>query len=299
MLEAYHGTYQSMPSPMVMPGRFRDEDIDNFDLERHSSRTDHRKRSSSPKKKPKKNVTLYNEEAEDDARAIASQLSSAKPDFGVLIEIIPHLDHDQIMELRTEYKRVCKIQGHGINIAKHIKMKMSGNLKTIAYVIALGRWESEGYWANFWYQSQTSKRELLIESLMGRPNSEIRLIKRSFKDKRYHDDLVKCMDKELKADKFRVAVLKALEEKRQEENERYPAQEVDYDVEDLYKALRKREGGETAILDIVLTRSDAHLREVLKLYERKYQSNFAKDCLKKSGNLVVSLSSCLFLLTAC
>ena len=200
---------------------------------------------------------------------------------------MPHLNHDQILELRTEYKRVCKIQGHGINIAKHIKMKMSGNLRTVAYVTALGRWESEGYWANFWYQSHTSKRELLIESLMGRPNAEIRLIKRSFKDKRYNDDLVKCMDKELKADKFRVAVLKALEEHRQEENEQWSIDDRNHDVDDLYKALNRREGGETAILDIVITRSDNHLRDVLRTYERKYQKNFAKECLRKSGNLVV------------
>jgi hypothetical protein len=52
--------------------------------------------------------------------------------------------------------------------------------------------------------------------------------------------------------------------------------------------LTRREGGETAILDIVITRSDNHLREVLRTYERKYQKNFAKECLRKSGNLVVS-----------
>jgi hypothetical protein len=289
LLEAYHGTYQQMspmPSPLMMGRRFEDDDIDDLEpLDRKGSRGGRSKRSVSPKKKK---ITIYNEQAEEEARAIAQELSSSKPNFEVLIEILPVLSHDQIMELRTEYKRVCKIQGHGINIAKHIKMKLHGNFRSICYVTALGRWESEGYWANFWYQSNTSKRELLIESLMGRSNAEIRLIKDSFKDKRYNDDLVRCMDKELKADKFRVAILKALEEQRQEESDQWATDYRNRDVDKLYQALTRREGGETAILDIVITRSDNHLREVLRTYERKYQKNFAKECLRKSGNLVVS-----------
>ena len=44
------------------------------------------------------------------------------------------------------------------------------------------------------------------------------------------------------------------------------------------------------MIGIVVQRSDAHLREVLKLYEKRYRSNFARDSLKKSGNLVVRTS---------
>jgi hypothetical protein len=293
LLEAYRGVYQDMspmPSPLMMGRRYEDDDIDDLEpLDKRAAKDRHGKRLASPKRKAKKAVTMYNEQAEEEARAIARELSSAKPDLGVLVDILPRLSHDQIMELRTEYKRVCKIQGRGINIAKHLKMKLNGKFMTICYVTALGRWESEGYWANFWYQSQSSKRELLIESLMGRPNSEIRLIKSSFKDKRYNDDLVRCMDKELKADKFRVAILKALEGKRQEENEQWRTDDRNADVEDLYRAINRREGGETAILDIVITRSDNHLRDVLKTYERRFQKNFAKECLRKSGNLVVRI----------
>jgi hypothetical protein len=102
-----------------------------------------------------------------------------------------------MLELRTEYKRHCKVQGRGINIAKHIKLKTSGNFGKIAYVTALGKYEGEGYWANYWYQSNSARRELLIEALMGRQNHEIREIKDAFRDKRYGDSLTRCMDKEL------------------------------------------------------------------------------------------------------
>lgn len=300
LLEAYRGTWQqmgTMPSPMMMGRRYSDEDElnDLVPLEPRSSRTSMvrtrkssmSKRKPSPERKAKKSVTIYNEQAEEDARAIASELSQAKPNFEVLIDILPALSHDQVLELRTEYKRVCKIQGRGINIAKHIKLKCHGNLCKIAYVTALGRWESEGYWANFWYQSNSARRELLIEALMGRTNTEIRKIKDSFKDKRYNDDLARCMDKELKADKFRSAVLMVLQEARQEEGDQWPERERDKDVDALYRALHRKEGGETAILEIVVNRSDAHLRDVLKTYERKNGKNFAKETLRKSGNLVV------------
>lgn len=230
-------------------------------------------------------------DAEEDALALVEAMAARTVDVDTLIDILPALSHDQMLELRSEYKRHCKVQGRGINIAKHIKMKTSGNFGKIAYVTALGKYESEGYWANYWYQSNSARRELLIEALMGRQNFEIREIKDAFRDKRYGDDLKRCMDKELKADKFRKAVLMALEGERQEESDAWPAEYRNRDVDTLYKALSAREGGESAMLSVVVRRSDAHLREVLRTYERKYQGNFARDALRKSNNLVVRTPS--------
>ncbi|KAJ4985268.1 annexin anxc4 [Stagonosporopsis vannaccii] len=243
-----------------------------------------RDRRDNGRRKEERRVRVY--DAEPDALAIVDALSARTPDVDTLIDILPALSHDQMLELRTEYKRHCKVQGRGINIAKHIKLKTSGNFGKIAYVTALGRFEAEGYWANYWYQSSSARRELLIEALMGRQNHEMRAICAAFKDKRYGDSLVKCMDKELKADKFRKAVLMALEAERQEESDVWPIEYRNRDVDTLYKALKSREGGESAILGIVVMRSDAHLRECLRTYERKYQGSFARDCLRKSNNLV-------------
>jgi len=301
---------------MLAPDHFGDDIDDLPPLEHRPTKTRHdrhdkerpeyRRRTSSnvsgreirpaEPKKEKKKVTLFNHRAEADARDLAEALSHSNPDVNMILDILPTLTHDQLMELRAEYKKVCKIQGRGINVAKHIKMKLpapspntsAAHFRTIAYVTALGRWESEGYWANYWYQSQSAKRELLIEALMGRSNVEIGEIKMAFKDKRYADDLIRCMDKELKADKFRSAVLMALEERRQEENDVWPIEYRNRDVDTLHECLRRREGGESAMLGICVLRSDAHLREVLRTYERKYQANFAKQALAKSHNLVVS-----------
>jgi hypothetical protein len=327
LLEAYHGTYQSLsPMPHAM---MLDDDLDHLpaldSLSPRGSSTSIQggrrrahsssKRSPSPGRKSKhkdklalaayggggyddrrddsrddrgkekRRVKIY--DAEEDALAIVDAMSARPIDVDPIIDILPALSHDQMLELRSEYKRHCKVQGRGINIAKHIKLKTTGNFGKIAYVTALGKYESEGYWANYWYQSNSAKRELLIEALMGRQNHEIREIKDAFKDKRYGDSLVKCMDKELKADKFRKAVLMALEGERQEESDIWPTEYRNRDTDTLYKAIKAREGGESVMLGVVVMRSDAHLREVLRTYERKYQGSFARDALRKSNNLVV------------
>ena len=175
-------------------------------------------------------------------------------------------------------------------------MKLTGNLGKVAYATALGRWESEAHWANFWYQSNTSRRELLIESLMGRTNSEIMKIKDAFSDPRYNNSLEKCMQTELKKDKFRNAVLLALEEKRMSESDKLSIELVRRDAQDLYRALTAKEGGETAMINIIVVRSDKHLAEVLRVFEGQYRKNFAREMIQKSRNLVVRWSLPHFLL---
>jgi hypothetical protein len=216
------------------------------------------------------------------------------PDTQPLIDILPGLTHEQIIDLRVEYKRIVKTGSDkkGVNIAKHIKLRLKGEdpaLMKACYAVALGKWESEAYWANFWYQGEKSRRELLIESLMGRTNREIREIKDGFSDKKYSDSLTKCMKTELKEDKFKKAVLMVLDEKKQEDGRHGVDRHlVEDDVHDLRDAVRSEKGGESKMIGIIVVRSDNHLREVLKLYEQTYKTNFAREMLKKSGNLVVS-----------
>ena len=288
LLESYHGTYQSispMPSPLMLPSNV-DDDMSDVDQLSSKYSSDDSRGLIAVKKSEKKRVSFY--DPEPDALALAAALKHTKPDPGPIIEVLPRLSDDHILELRTEYKKHIKVGGKGINIAKHIKMKVTGNLGKIAYAVALGRWESEAHWANFWYQSNTSRRELLIESLMGRTNSEIVKIKDAFSDKRYDDSLEKCMQTELKKDKFRNAVLLALEEKRMPEKQKLSIDLIRRDVQDLYRALTSKEGGETAMIDIIVVRSDNHLREVMRVFEVTYKKNFAREMIKKSQNLVVS-----------
>lgn len=292
LLEAYHGTYQSispMPSPMMLATESLDDlsDFETLSPQHSSDDAYHRRHGSTNVIISKKRVSIY--DPEPDAIALKENRLASRE----LIAILPHLTNEHILQLRTEYKKHVKVNGKGINIAKHIKLRVPGNLGKIAYATALGRWESEAHWANFWYQSNSSRRELLIESLMGRTNSEIRCVKDGFSDKRYNDSLEKCMQTELKKDKFRNAVLLALEERRMEESRGVDIDLVKRDVHELYKALTAKEGGETAMIEIIVVRSDSHLREVLRVFEQTYRKNFPREMIKKSQNLVVSFASLL------
>lgn len=290
LLESYHGTYQDMspmPSPLLNASH-------PSDLEPLSPL------ASGDEDGMRRTRRARFQDSEDISTSMAKALrGEGPPDVMPLIEILPSLTHDQVMELRAEYKALVKTGSHrkGVNIAKHIRARLKdqdNNLMKACYSVALGKWESESYWANFWYQGDKTRRELLIESLMGRTNDEIRHIKDSFSDKKYDDSLTKCMKTELKEDKFKRAVLMVLEERRMDEYDHHGVRLpidyklVDEDVDDLRKAIKSEKGGESLMIKIVVQRSDSHLRAVLREYEHLYRSNFARDSLKKSGNLVVS-----------
>lgn len=290
LLEAYHGTYQSispMPSPLLLASHSQLDIMEP--LSPLSSSDDDR----APRRKARR---ARFHDPSDDAVTLSKALRGEKhgPDTDPLIEILPGLSHDQILDLRAEYKKLVKTgpERKGVNIAKHIKSRLKDedpSLMKACYACALGRWESEAYWANFWYQGEKSRRELLIESLMGRTNAEIRAIKEGFSDKKYSDSLSKCMRVELKEDKFKKAVLMVLDERRMEERGRVDREAVERDVHELRRALKTEKGGESAMIAVIVLGSDSHLRECLKVYEATYRANFAREMLKKSGNLVVCL----------
>lgn len=293
LLEAYKGTYQSispMPSPLMLPHDSPEdiEDIEPLDAQRPTSKDENDPSHTTTKtKSTKRRAVIYDSDA--DAAAIWTALDHVRTiDTEPLIRILPGLTHDQLLELRDKYRKTYKKGGEKVDMAKHIKMQTEGNFGKVCFVTASGRWKSEAYWASFWYQSRAASRELLIESLMGRSNAEIREIKKAFRDRRYDDSLTQCMRKELKPDKFRDAVLTVLEEERQEETDAWGVGWRDQDVEELRRALISVQGGESTILAVVVGRSDKHLAEVLKRYQVVYRSSFAKDALKKSENLVVS-----------
>ncbi|KAL2831159.1 hypothetical protein BDW59DRAFT_169873 [Aspergillus cavernicola] len=264
---------------------------------RGSSRVRHERHDSKDSRDPdsvvlispssgRRTVSFY--EATEDALALRDALSHARNiDTKTLIQVLPQITSHGMLDLRKEYKNHVKIHGKGVNLAKHIRVKLgNSSFGKVCYATALGRWESEAFWANCYYQSGSSRRELLIESLFGRSNGEMREIKESFKDSRYHDSLEKCMKAELKADKFRTAVLLALEESRQSERDSIDPDLVHRDLQALHAALVSRNGGETAMIYIIVRRSDSHLREVLRAYEKIYQRNFTREMIQKSQNLV-------------
>ena len=99
------------------------------------------------------------------------------------------------------------------------------------------------------------------------------------------------MKTELKEDKFKKAILLVLEERRMEDRPYSTDRRlVEDDVRELHKAVKAEKGGETAMIQIIVLRSDSHIREILKVYDASFKTNFAKEMLMKSVNLVVRIS---------
>jgi hypothetical protein len=146
LLEAYHGTYQQL-SPMPSAMRL-DDDSELDDLAPLSYNPGHGsndKLSQASSSKNSRRVVIYDPEA--DAATLASALSSRKPSANPICDVLPPLTHDQMLSLRKEYKKQVKIQGKGINLSKHLKLKFppsTSNFGKAAHVTSLGRWESEG-----------------------------------------------------------------------------------------------------------------------------------------------------------
>lgn len=226
-----------------------------------------------------------------------------------LIDLLPKLHHYEIMNLRTEYKRLVKVgpEHKGVNVAKHIRARLKDDdnqLMTAAYATALGMWESEGYWISLSLNMGNEARQgqqLLIESLLGRSNTEARLIEDGFRihsnklERERGTSLESFLDPYLRQSEawFREAVKAILSGHKMEERDHsgqpqpIDMQLVERDVDDLFEAVAGERGAATTISQIVILRSDAHLREVLTIYQRKYESDFLADALRGTMQLRV------------
>ena len=193
------------------------------------------------------------------------------------------------MDLRREYKVLFK----QVNVAKHIKTVFPsssyGGFGKLAFAVALGPYESEGWFANCWYQRRETRNELLIEALMGKSAEEIRNIKAVFKDAKYLNSLEKVVRNELEGNKFRMAVLMQLEGLRMDEATEVNADGVKKDATRLGDVLERKDarGGETMMVEILVNRSDRWIREMARLYKATYGRDLAKAVRRHSKNLVV------------
>lgn len=112
MLEAYHGTYQSF-SPMPLAMRLDDDsDLDDLPpLNPITPKSLNKNRESRESKghisREKKRAIVY--DAEEDAKLIAKALSHHSIDAAAICDILPGLSHDQILDVRKEYKKQVKV----------------------------------------------------------------------------------------------------------------------------------------------------------------------------------------------
>ncbi|PYH93865.1 Annexin [Aspergillus ellipticus CBS 707.79] len=157
-------------------------------------------------------------DASVDALALQEALSHREDvNKKTLITVLPHLTAYDILDLRMEYKNRVIIEGKGVNLAKHIRLKLGNGVFGVAcYATALGRWASEAFWTDRYYKSTL----------------------------------------------------------------------VEKDVHDLHQALISQRGL-TAMIYIILRRSNTYLYHILSAYADIYKCSFTDEIAQKSQSLVV------------
>ncbi|PYH91047.1 hypothetical protein BO71DRAFT_443436 [Aspergillus ellipticus CBS 707.79] len=226
-------------------------------------------------------------DAAADAEAISSELRHTENTRSeVLIRILPHLSSNEVFLLRHEYMNRVKVGDQGVNLLEHLHLRLDvSHFGRVCHAVALGPWESEAYWIKGHCNKLVSREDILIESLLGRPNAAIRRIKESFPGISSGDSLASCIGSVWPADKFRQAILLALEERRQDDSEPSDTALVAQDVRDLHDALHSLKDGESAMINIFVIRSDPHILQVLDTYISSYGENFVNNIIN-SNNLV-------------
>lgn len=112
MLEAYHGTYQSL-SPMPLALRLDDSDLNELPplspaTTKTFERGHERHESKAHGTREKKRAIIY--DGEEDAKAIAKALNHHTIDGLAICDVLPRLTHDQILDVRKEYKKQVKVR---------------------------------------------------------------------------------------------------------------------------------------------------------------------------------------------
>ncbi|KAL3440266.1 hypothetical protein BJX65DRAFT_314965 [Aspergillus insuetus] len=157
------------------------------------------------------NVRWPNWLVADVALAIRKALKPQRvTDRAPFLRFLPLMDHDAILSLRAEYKRIVQIRGKGVIVAKHIRLKLgTGHFKDACYVTALGQWESEVFWITAffrqpWPEPDYTDIKFLLTSLLDRDNNAILAIKATFKSKKYGEDLSQFVESKLRDETLRL-----------------------------------------------------------------------------------------------
>jgi hypothetical protein len=221
----------------------------------------------------------------DIALAISKALSpTTVADRAPFLRFLPLMDHDAILNLRTEYKKLVQSGWKGVNVAKHIRRKLGKDpFGDACYLTALGRWQSEVFWITaFCDDSETgyTHEEFFIGPLFDRDASEIKAITQTFKSKRYMNSLERFIRNRVKLAIYREAALLALEGIQDSASPDMVAK----DIEDINAALDDRFELARKVMPIILARNRSHLLSVWQGYKDRYGSDFVPDLWPYTGD---------------
>ncbi|KAF2224087.1 hypothetical protein BDZ85DRAFT_195346 [Elsinoe ampelina] len=225
----------------------------------------------------------------------ANEARAAMKGFGTdekrLIAALVPLDPIQALNVNGFFKKNLRR-----DLEKDIKDETSGYFEEGLLAIARGPLESDAYNLEIAIKGLGTKESVLNDVVLGRSNADLNAIKQAYtkvtKGRNLEADVKG--DLSLKTERLFTMVLAA---RRNEESAPVIPQQIDQDVQELYRATEGQRGADQiTVCSIFSSRSDGQLRAISQGYKQKYHRSL-EEVIKKefSGHMEDAL---LFMLNA-
>ncbi|MCJ1276424.1 hypothetical protein MMC21_004229 [Puttea exsequens] len=188
----------------------------------------------------------------------------------MLINALVHIPPLEIPTLKQAYH-----QRHGRNLEHDIEKETTSYFEMCLLSILRGPLQQDVWTLNRALAGAGTNEDMLNEVLIGRSNADLTAIKQAYHHT-YHRSLESDVrsDTSMKTERMFMMILAAT---RQEDSAPIIPASVDADVAEIHRATEARVGAEPLTVCAILTnRSDAWIRAIATVYERKYRRSLEK-----------------------
>uniref|UniRef100_A0A8C4DTZ8 Annexin n=1 Tax=Dicentrarchus labrax TaxID=13489 RepID=A0A8C4DTZ8_DICLA len=216
-----------------------------------------------------------------DAAILDKAIKAKGVDENTIIEILVKRSNEQRQQIKEAYQ-----QASGKSLESALKNALKGDLEDVVLALLKTPAQYDAQQLKLAMKGLGTDEDTLIEILASRNNREILEIKRVYKEE-YKKDLEDDIRSDTGGD-FRTALLELCKAGR---TEGVCEQLIDSDARALYEAGEGRKGKDSSVfIDILLSRSAAHLRKVFERYSKYSKVDVAKAIdLEMKGDI----ESCL------
>ncbi|GIQ85571.1 annexin [Kipferlia bialata] len=206
-----------------------------------------------------------------DARALHKAIYGAGTDDATLISILASHDNSQLMDIRAAYEA-------GFALVDDIKGDTYGSYERLLVGLVTERDILEAQYIREAVQGAGTDEDILIDIIMSRTPEELRAISDMYQTQ-YSRDMAEDVLGEFKFKGKLKKVFAAALAMNRETGPTVDADRVQQDIEELHKATKGLGTDESAVFEVLFSRSVPHLREVFAGYEEAYGKT-VRDVMK-------------------
>lgn len=215
----------------------------------------------------------------------ADELRSAMKGFGTdekaLIRILASLGPLEINSVKAAFQA-----RHHRDLMKDVHSETSGHFRDGLQAIIRGPLEQDCHTLHESIAGLGTKESAMNDVLLSRSNADINAIKHHYHHK-YHRTLESDVKGDLSAKTERLFEM-IMSARRNEESAPVIPQQIDADVQEIYRATEGRAGTDQLIVcSIISSRSNGQLRAIAQAYKQRYHRTLEEVIRKEfSGHMV-------------